>query len=117
MRNRSQNVTGEKVRSPKGHKPAPDRQKEAGESPDKKGITVDCHNLWDAPPPEKQGEGRKKRGAVGEGPGGVEAVAAIRDGCKSGRAVLSGRAAWKLPGGGIGCAGAGVVRGWAGWKQ
>lgn len=46
MRNRSQNVTGEKVRSPKGHKPAPDRQKEAGESPDKKGITVDCHRLW-----------------------------------------------------------------------
>lgn len=37
MRNRSQNVTGEKVRSQKGRKPAPDRQKEAGESPDKKG--------------------------------------------------------------------------------
>lgn len=46
MRNRSQNVTGEKVRSQKGRKPAPDRQKEAGESPDKKGITVDCHRLW-----------------------------------------------------------------------
>lgn len=46
MRNRSQNVTGEKVRSQKGRKPAPDRQKEAGESPDKKEITVDCHRLW-----------------------------------------------------------------------
>ena len=40
MRNRSQNVTGEKVRSPKGHKPAPDRQKEAGESPGKKGERI-----------------------------------------------------------------------------
>ena len=40
MRNRSQNVTGEKVRSPKGRKPAPDRQKEAGESPDKKGERI-----------------------------------------------------------------------------
>lgn len=103
MRNRSQNVTGEKVRSQKGRKPAPDRQKEAGESPDKKGITVDCHNLWGpgpvpspwpeamgreknrryiplsrpgiTAPPEKQGEGRKRRGAVGEGPGGLEPVA------------------------------------------
>lgn len=40
MRNRSQNVTGEKVRSQKGRKPAPDRQKEAGESPDKKGERI-----------------------------------------------------------------------------
>ena len=40
MRNRSQNVTGEKVRSPKGRKPAPYRQKEAGESPGKKGERI-----------------------------------------------------------------------------
>lgn len=40
MRNRSQNVTGEKVRSQKGRKPPPDRQKEAGESPDKKGERI-----------------------------------------------------------------------------
>lgn len=58
---------------------------------EKMGLTAHCHNLWDAPPPEKQGEGRKRRGAVGEGPGGVEAVAAMGDGCKSGCPGLSGR--------------------------
>lgn len=50
MRNRSQNVTGEKVRSPKGHKLAPDRQKEAGESPDKKGERIKLSQIVGAGP-------------------------------------------------------------------
>lgn len=50
MRNRSQNVTGEKVRSQKGRKPAPDRQKEAGESPDKKGERIKLSQFVGAGP-------------------------------------------------------------------
>ena len=80
MRNRSQNVTGEKVRSPKGHKPAPDRQKEAGESPDKKGITVDCHRLWGPGPVPSPWPGSIVRGGAGRmgtGGGGMLSAAGL----------------------------------------
>ncbi len=98
MRVRSQNVTGEKARSQKGRKPAPDRQKKREKGREKMGLTALCHKLWgpvpspwpeamgwekngvifryhdpaSQRPPEKQGEGRKRREAVGGGPGGLE---------------------------------------------
>lgn len=86
MRGRSQNVTGEKSRSQKGRKPAPDRQKEAGESPDKKGERIKLSQFVGAglvPSPWPGAMGREKKvlysgitarhhSAAGEAGGGKE---------------------------------------------
>lgn len=80
MRNRSQNVTGEKVRSQKGHKPAPDRQKEAGESPDKKGERIKLSQFVGAgpvPSPWPGGIVRGGAGRMGAGGGGMLSAAGL----------------------------------------
>lgn len=80
MRNRSQNVTGEKVRSQKGRKPAPDRQKEAGESPDKKGERIKLSQFVGAGPvssPWPGGIVRGGAGRMGAGGGGMLSAAGL----------------------------------------
>lgn len=80
MRNRSQNVTGEKVRSQKGHKLAPDRQKEAGESPDKKGERIKLSQIVGAgpvPSPWPGGIVRGGAGRMGTGGGGMLSAAGL----------------------------------------